>query len=187
MEVLRDGRFYEEIRQQVRDFAEKEIKPIAHKYDMQDKEIPWEIIHRMADLGYFGILVPEKWGGLGLDYMSMAIVAEELSRIWLSCGSVMTRNIIAETLLLNNGTEEQKKKYLPGLAQGKIFAAAAFTEPNAGSDTAGMKLKLKKWKVGGFSTERKHGAHSQTELISWLFSQEQIQIHRKDTWDYLFL
>ncbi len=156
MEVLRDGRFYEEIRQQVRDFAEKEIKPIAHKYDMQDKEIPWEIIHRMAELGYFGILVPEKWGGLGLDYMSMAIVAEELSRIWLSCGSVMTRNIIAETLLLDNGTEEQKKKYLPGLAQGKIFAAAAFTEPNAGSDTAGMKLKAQKveggWVLNGTKT-----------------------------------
>jgi len=76
MEMVRDGKFYDEIRQQVREFSEKEIRPIAHKYDKEDKEIPWEIIHRMAELGYFGILVPEKWGGLGLDYMSMAIVAE---------------------------------------------------------------------------------------------------------------
>ncbi|MCS7213756.1 MAG: acyl-CoA dehydrogenase family protein [Candidatus Calescibacterium sp.] len=147
VEDRKDG-IYEEIRQQVRDFAEKEVRPIAHKLDIQDKEIPWEIIRKMADLGYFGILVPQEWGGLGLDYMSMAIAAEELSRVWLSVGSVMTRNIIAETLLLNNGTEEQKKRYLPGLATGKIFAAAAFTEPNAGSDTAGMKLRAEKVKGG---------------------------------------
>lgn len=139
---------YDQIRQQVRDFAEKEVRPIAHKYDLKDQKIPWEIIRKMADLGYFGLLVPQEWGGLGLDYMSMAITAEELSRVWLSVGSVMTRNIIAETLLLNNGTEEQKRRYLPDLATGKIFAAAAFTEPNAGSDTAGMKLKAEKVKGG---------------------------------------
>ena len=149
-------KFYEEIRTQVRDFAETEVRPIAHKYDTEDKEIPWEIIRKMAELGYFGILVPEEYGGLGLDYMTMAIVAEELSRVWLSVGSVMTRNIIAETLIMNNGTEEQKRKWLPPLAQGKIFAAAAFTEPNAGSDTAGMRLKAEKveggWVLNGAKT-----------------------------------
>lgn len=153
---MRDDNLYEEIRRQVRDFAEKDVRPIAHKYDIQDKEIPWEIIRKMSELGYFGVLVPQEWDGLGLDYMSMAITAEELSRVWLSVGSVMTRNIIAETLLLNNGTEEQKKKYLPGLARGEIFAAAAFTEPNAGSDTAGMKLKAEKvsggWMLNGTKT-----------------------------------
>lgn len=147
---------YDQIRQQVRDFAEKEVRPIAHKYDIKDQEIPWEIIRKMGELGYFGLLVPQEWGGLGLDYMSMAITAEELSRVWLSVGSVMTRNIIAESLLLNNGTEEQKRRYLPGLATGKIFAAAAFTEPNAGSDTAGMKLKAEKvnggWILNGTKT-----------------------------------
>lgn len=151
-----DEKFYEQLREQVREFAEKEVRPIAHKYDIQDKEIPWEIIKKMAELGYFGILVPQEWDGLGLDYMSMAITAEELSRVWLSVGSVMTRNIIAETLLLNNGTDEQKRKYLPGLARGEIFAAAAFTEPNAGSDTAGMKLKAEKvnggWVLNGTKT-----------------------------------
>ncbi len=150
------AKIYEEIREQVRDFAEKEIRSIAHKYDKEDKEIPWDIIEKMSDFGYFGILVPEKWGGLGLDYTAMAIVAEELSRVWLSVGSVMTRNIIAETLLMNNGTEEQKKKYLPGLAKGQILAAAAFTEPNAGSDTAGIKLKATKvdkgWILSGTKT-----------------------------------
>ena len=129
---------HEAIRKAVRDFAEKQVAPIADRYDRENGEIPTEILKGMAELGYFGLTVPEEYGGLGLDYASMAIVAEELSRAWLSVGSVMTRNLITGTLLLVHGTEEQKQRFLPGLASGDLLTAAAFTEPDAGSDTAAV-------------------------------------------------
>src|SRR5258708_2578081 len=81
------------------------------------------------------------YGGMGLDPLSMAIVTEELSRGWLSVGSVMTRMIITGTLIMANGTEAQKKKFLPKIASGEMLTAAAFTEPDVGSDTASMKLR----------------------------------------------
>jgi (2S)-methylsuccinyl-CoA dehydrogenase len=95
----------------------------------------------MAELGYFGLTIPEEYGGLGLDYASMAVVAEELSRAWLSVGSVMTRNLITGTLLLAHGTEDQKRRFLPGIASGDLLTAAAFTEPDAGSDTAAISTR----------------------------------------------
>ncbi len=135
---------HEEIRKSVRKFTDEEVIPVAQELDRQNKEIPRDIIHKMAELGYFGLIFPPEYDGAGLDYISMAIVAEELSRGWLSVGSVMTRSIITGTLLLMHGTEEQKKKYLPGIASGKLMTAAAFTEPDSGSDTGGMKLRATK-------------------------------------------
>ena len=132
---------HEAIRKAVREFAEKQVAPIADRYDRENGEIPEEILKGMADLGYFGLTVPEEYGGLGLDYASLAIVAEELSRAWLSVGSVMTRNLITGTLLLVHGTEEQKQRFLPGLASGELLTAAAFTEPDAGSDTAAVSTR----------------------------------------------
>jgi len=132
---------HEAIRKAVRDFAEKQVAPIADRYDRENGEIPGEILKGMAELGYFGLTVPEEYGGLGLDYASLAIVAEELSRAWLSVGSVMTRNLITGTLLLVHGTEEQKQRFLPGLASGELLTAAAFTEPDAGSDTAAVSTR----------------------------------------------
>jgi len=135
---------HEEFRRAVRRFTEEEIVPIASELDAKNAEIPMEIIQKMAEQGYFGVLFQEEYGGLGLDNITMAIVAEELSKGWLSVGSVMTRGIIMGTLLEAHGTEEQKKKYLPGLAIGQILPAAAFTEPDAGSDSASMRLKATK-------------------------------------------
>jgi len=137
-----------EIRKAVRKFTEEEVVPIAQELDRNNKEIPQDIIKKMADLGYFGLIFPAEYDGIGLDYIAMAIVAEELSRGWLSVGSVMTRSIITGTLLLTHGTEQQKNKYLPGIARGEIMTAAAFTEPDSGSDTGGMKLKATKTKGG---------------------------------------
>src|SRR3970040_1178780 len=132
---------HEAIRKAVRDFAEKQVAPIADRYDRENGEIPGEILKGMVELGYFGLTVPEEYGGLGLNYASLAIVAEELSRAWLSVGSVMTRNLITGTLLLVHGTEEQKQRFLPGLASGDLLTAAAFTEPDAGSDTAAVSTR----------------------------------------------
>jgi (2S)-methylsuccinyl-CoA dehydrogenase len=144
-----------EIRQSVRAFVEREILPIATRLDRQRAEIPMEVIQKMAELGYLGLTIPAEHGGAGLDHESMCVVTEELCRGWLSVGSVMTRNLITGTLILANGTDAQKRKWLPALATGKILSAAAFTEPNYGSDTASMECRAtydaagKRWIVNG--------------------------------------
>jgi alkylation response protein AidB-like acyl-CoA dehydrogenase len=130
-----------QIRESVRDFADREVVPIANELDNQAAEIPQQIVKKMAELGYFGLIFSPDYGGSGLDVLSMAIVAEELSKAWLSVGSVMTRMIITASLVQAAGTEEQKKKFLAGLCTGEILAAAAFTEPDAGSDSAGIKCR----------------------------------------------
>jgi alkylation response protein AidB-like acyl-CoA dehydrogenase len=135
---------HEEIRRSVRDFVEREVKPIANGLDRRNEEIPENILKQMAELGYFGIIFPAEDGGLGLDYIAMAIVTEELSRGWLSVGSVMTRNLITGTLITANGTPEQKKHFLPRIARGELMTAAAFTEPDVGSDTASIKTRAVK-------------------------------------------
>jgi alkylation response protein AidB-like acyl-CoA dehydrogenase len=129
---------HHEIRRSVRDFVEREVMPIAHDLDNAEAEIPMPLIRQMAELGYFGLIFPETYGGMGMDTLSMAIVTEELSRGWLSVGSVMTRMIITGSLLMTGGTEEQKRRFLPAIASGELLTAAAFTEPDHGSDTAGM-------------------------------------------------
>src|SRR2546430_10960566 len=135
---------HQQIRESVREFVEREVVPIADELDNAEKEIPMPIIGKMAELGYFGLIFPAEYGGMGLDSLSMAIVTEELSRGWLSVGSVMTRMIITGTLIMANGTPEQKKKFLPKIASGEMLTAAAFTEPDVGSDTAAMKLRANK-------------------------------------------
>src|SRR3990170_1641503 len=130
-----------EIRRTVREFVEREVVPIADALDNAEQEIPMPVIRKMAELGYFGLIFPAEYGGMGLDTMSMAIVTEELSRGWLSVGSVMTRMLITGTLIQSSGTEEQKQKYLPRISSGELLTAAAFTEPDVGSDTASMKLR----------------------------------------------
>ena len=135
---------HHEIRASVRDFVEREIIPIADELDNAEKEIPQSVIAKMAELGYFGLIFPPEYGGMGLDTMSMAIVTEELSRGWLSVGSVMTRMLITGSLIMSAGTEAQKQKFLPKIASGEMLTAAAFTEPDVGSDTAAMKLRAKR-------------------------------------------
>lgn len=129
------------IRDAVRDFVKSEVEPIASRLDNKEAEIPPALVQKMAELGYFGLIFPQEYGGSGLDTLSMALVTEELSRGWLSVGSVMTRMLITGTLVLANGTEEQKKKWLPRLCSGEVLAAAAFTEPGAGSDAAAVQTR----------------------------------------------
>jgi alkylation response protein AidB-like acyl-CoA dehydrogenase len=132
---------HREIRRSVREFVEREVEPIADELDNAEREIPQDIVQKMADLGYFGLIFPEEYGGMGMDTLSMALVTEELSRGWLSVGSVMTRMLITGTLIQAHGTEEQKRTLLPKIASGELLTAAAFTEPDYGSDTASMQLR----------------------------------------------
>src|SRR3954466_16040664 len=133
-----------QVRDSVREFVDREIRPIADELDNAEKEIPMPVIGKMAELGYFGLIFPPDYGGMGMDTLSMAIVTEELSRGWLSVGSVMTRMLITGTPIMANGTAEQKRKFLPKISAGEMLTAAAFTEPDVGSDTASMKLRAEK-------------------------------------------
>ena len=145
-----------EMREQMRRFSEAEVVPHAHEWHLANAYIPLEIIAKVAELGVFGLTMPETYGGLGLGKEAMCIVSEELSRGYIGVGSLGTRSEIAGELILNNGTEEQKQKYLPGIASGEILPTAVFTEPNTGSDLASLMTRATKegdaYKVTGQKT-----------------------------------
>jgi (2S)-methylsuccinyl-CoA dehydrogenase len=144
------------IHEQMRKFSEAEVVPYAHEWHLKNEYIPLEVIAKVAELGVFGLTMPEEYGGLGLGKESMCIVSEELSRGYIGVGSLGTRSEIAGELILNNGTDEQKSKYLPKIAAGEILPTAVFTEPNTGSDLASLKTRAVKegdtYKVTGQKT-----------------------------------
>ena len=129
------------IHEQMRRFSEAEVVPHAHEWHLKNDYIPMEIIENVAELGVFGLTLPEEFGGMALGKESMCIVSEELSRGYIGVGSLGTRSEIAGELILNNGTPEQKAKYLPKIASGEILPTAVFTEPNTGSDLASLKTR----------------------------------------------
>ncbi|WP_310621822.1 acyl-CoA dehydrogenase family protein [Flexibacterium corallicola] len=147
---------YEQIRDEMRKFAEAEVLPHAHEWHLKNDYIPMEVLSKMAELGVFGLTIPEEYGGLGLGKESMCVVSEELSRAYIGVGSLGTRSEIAAELILCGGTDEQKAKWLPAIASGEVLPTAVFTEPNTGSDLASLKTRAVKedgkWKVYGNKT-----------------------------------
>ena len=131
----------EAIREEMRKFADSEVIEHAHSWHRTNSYIPLEIVSQMAELGVFGLTIPEEFGGMGLGKESMCVVSEELSRGYIGVGSLGTRTEIAAELILGSGTEEQKKKWLPKLASGEVLPTAVFTEPNTGSDLASIKTR----------------------------------------------
>ncbi len=131
----------EQIRTEMRRFADSEIVPHAHKWHRTNSYIPLETIAHVAELGVFGLTIPEDFGGMGLGKESMCVVSEELSRGYIGVGSLGTRSEIAAELILGSGTEEQKRHWLPKIASGEILPTAVFTEPNTGSDLASLKTR----------------------------------------------
>ncbi|MAQ38692.1 acyl-CoA dehydrogenase family protein [Thioclava sp. UBA3469] len=146
----------EMIREQFYRYAEDRVKPNAHEWHLKDELIPMEIIEELAELGVFGLTIPEEYGGLGLSKASMVVVTEELSRGYIGVGSLGTRSEIAAELIICGGTEEQKQKWLPGLSSGEILSTAVFTEPNTGSDLGSLRTRAVKdgddWLVTGNKT-----------------------------------
>ncbi len=126
------------VKDMVREFAEKELKEKAAEID-KTQEFPWDSLKKMAKLGLLGIIVPEEYGGAGMDFISLAIAIEEISRACASTGVIVAvNNSLTAFPILNWGTEEQKKKYLPLLCKGEKIGAFALTEPNAGSDAGSI-------------------------------------------------
>ena len=154
----------EMIRDQFRRFADEQVAPHAHGWHMRDELIPMEIIEALAEMGVFGLTIPEEFGGLGMSKASMVVVSEELSRGYIGVGSLATRSEIAAELILCGGTDAQKAQWLPKLASAEILPTAVFTEPNTGSDLGSLRTRAVKvgddWQVTGNKTWITHAART---------------------------
>lgn len=154
----------EMIRDQFRRYAEDRVIPNAHEWHLKDELIPMEIIQELAELGVFGLTIPEDFGGLGLSKASMVVVSEELSRGYIGVGSLGTRSEIAAELILCGGTDAQKAQWLPKIASGEILPTAVFTEPNTGSDLGSLRTRAVQegddWVVTGNKTWITHAART---------------------------
>jgi (2S)-methylsuccinyl-CoA dehydrogenase len=133
-----------QMREQMFRFGQTEVLPHAHAWHLENQYIPLDVVAKLADMGVFGLTLPEEFGGLGLGKESMCLVSEELSRAYIGVGSLGTRSEIAAELILAGGTPEQKAKYLPKIASGEILPTAVFTEPNTGSDLASLKTRAER-------------------------------------------
>ena len=134
----------EMIREQFRRYAVEKVEPFAHDWHLKDELIPMEVIEELAEMGVFGLTIPEEYGGFGLSKASMCVVSEELSRGYIGVGSLGTRSEIAAELIIAGGTEEQKQKWLPQLASAETLPPAVFTEPNTGSDLGSLRTRAVK-------------------------------------------
>jgi (2S)-methylsuccinyl-CoA dehydrogenase len=129
------------MRGEMQRFVQAEVAPHAHEWHLQNVYIPLSVVAKMTELGIFGLTIPEEFGGLGLGKDAMCVVSEELSRGYIGVGSLGTRTEIAAELILCGGTDEQKRHWLPRLADGSVLPTAVFTEPNTGSDLASLKTR----------------------------------------------
>ncbi|MGQ0455583.1 MAG: acyl-CoA dehydrogenase family protein [Hyphomicrobium sp.] len=145
-----------QIQELMRRFCLDEVYPHAHEWHLHNEYIPLDVIAKLAELGVFGLSLPEEFGGMGLGKEAMCVASEELSRGYIGVGSLGTRAEIAGELILHNGTPEQKQKYLPKIASGETLPTAVFTEPNTGSDLASLKTRAVKsgevYKITGQKT-----------------------------------
>ena len=155
----------EMIREQFRRYAVEKVIPHAHDWHLKDELIPMEVIEELAEMGVFGLTLPEEYGGFGMSKASMVVVTEELSRGYIGVGSLGTRPEIASELILCGGTDAQKQHWLPKLASGEILPTAVFTEPNTGSDLGSLRTRAVKtdegWEITGNKTWITHAARTQ--------------------------
>ena len=154
----------EMIREQFRRYAVEKVEPFAHEWHLKDELIPIEVINELAEMGVFGLTIPEEYGGFGLSKASMCVVSEELSRGYIGVGSLGTRSEIAAELIIAGGTDAQKEKWLPRIASAETLPTAVFTEPNTGSDLGSLRTRAVKdgddYKVTGNKTWITHAART---------------------------
>ncbi|MBR3065030.1 MAG: acyl-CoA dehydrogenase [Bacteroidales bacterium] len=156
-------------RQMIREFAEKEVKPLAAEIDEQER-FPQETVEKMAKLGIFGIPVPKQYGGAGGDNLMYSIAVEELSRCCATTGVVVSAHTsLCMAPILKFGTEEQKMKYVPKLASGEWIGAFGLTEPNAGTDAAGQQttavLDGDEWVINGNKIFITNAGHANVYIV----------------------
>jgi len=168
------------VRDQFRRFVEAEVAPHAHGWHLRDELIPIEVVEQMGELGVFGLTIPEAHGGLAMGKIAMCVVSEELSRGYIGVGSLGTRSEIAGELILAHGTDDQKARWLAGLASGEILPTAVFTEPNTGSDLGALRTRAVRegdsYRISGNKTWITHAAR--TDMMTLLARTD------PDTTDY---
>jgi len=130
----------QEILKAVRTFVEEKILPVATELEHKD-EYPTEIVEGLKELGVFGLMIPEEYDGLGESLLTYALVVEEIARGWMSVSGIINTHFIVAYMLIQHGTEEQKRKYLPRMAAGEVRGAFSMSEPGCGSDVAAIKTK----------------------------------------------
>ena len=130
----------QELLKLVRQFVDEQILPVATELEHRD-EYPQDIVDGMKEMGIFGLMIPEEYGGLGESLLTYALCVEEISRGWMSVSGIINTHFIVAYMLLQHGTEEQKQHYLPKMATGEIRGAFSMSEPGLGSDVAAIKTK----------------------------------------------
>jgi hypothetical protein len=150
-----------ELRRAIREFSEKEIVPFAAEWDERE-EFPAEVVRKLGELGFLGVIFPEKYGGAGMSYAEYAIVIEELARADASVAITVSAHIsLCSNHIFEQGSEEQKEKFLKPLASGKWLGGWSLTEPNAGSDAGGTEttavLDGDEWVINGSKTFTTNG------------------------------
>jgi alkylation response protein AidB-like acyl-CoA dehydrogenase len=127
----------------VREFVNEQIIPVAQELEHKD-EYPTEIVEGMKEMGIFGLMIPEEYGGLGESLLTYALVVEEIARGWMSVSGIVNTHFIVAYMILQHGTEEQKQRYLPKMATGEVRGAFSMSEPGLGSDVSAIKTKAVK-------------------------------------------
>ncbi len=133
----------EEILKTVRNFVDQKILPVAGALEAAD-EYPTEIVEGLKELGLFGLMIPEEYGGLGESLLTYTLAVEEIARGWMSVSGVINTHFIVAWMLMQHGTDEQKQKYLPRMATGEVRGAFSMSEPALGSDVAAITTKATK-------------------------------------------
>jgi len=140
----------EEILKTVRQFVDEKVIPVAQELEHAD-EYPTEIVEGLKELGIFGLMIPEEYGGLGESLLTYALCVEEIARGWMSVSGVINTHFIVAYMLMQHGTEEQKQKYLPKMATGEVRGAFSMSEPGLGSDVSAVSTKATKLEDGSYS------------------------------------
>lgn len=155
---------FEMVRDQFRKYADAKIVPHAHDWHLRDELIPLSVLNDLAEMGVFGLTLPEEYGGAGMGKIAMCVVSEELSRGYIGVGSLGTRSEIAAELILTGGAEAQKQYWLPKIASAEVLPTAVFTEPNTGSDLGSLRTRAVKqgdtYVITGAKTWITHGARA---------------------------
>ncbi len=124
----------------IREFVRREVNPVAQQME-HDDEYPVELVERMKELGLFGAIIPEEYGGLALDVSTYALIIEEICRGWMSLSGILNSHLIMAYMVATNGIEQQKENYLPLMASGEKRGGICITEPNTGSDVQAIETR----------------------------------------------
>ena len=141
----------EEILATVRTFVDKEIIPVANDLEHAD-EYPTQIVEGMKEMGLFGLMIPEEYGGLGESLLTYALVVEEIARGWMSVSGILNTHFIVAYMIKQHGTDEQKQHFLPRMAEGEVRAAFSMSEPALGSGRRGDHDQGRAGHAGGMTT-----------------------------------